>query len=306
MYCNQCGHHNPDGSGFCGGCGMRLATATAASPASTTPEASGFDGEAWRALIGAKGADYYLPRMQAIAAGGSARWHWPALFVTWYWLLYRKQWGLSFLYLLSPYLLIALVAMAGAMLGDSGEVVAAVLAIVAVAAYIFVPPLFANHWYYRKGTKVMAAMRTSTPSREAYLGALAARGGTSSSIPIVVVVFVFIAVIGILAAVAIPAYQDYTKRAKVMEGVMHGRATATAVLEHWRATKGIPPSADGLPGAPGLPATVGKVEIDGTNGAVRVEVKGIGTVRLVPNTDGSIDCSSDDIKPNLLPSACRK
>ena len=42
---------------------------------------------------------------------------------------------------------------------------------------------------------------------------------------------IVVAIIGILAAVALPAYQDYTVRAKVSEMILQGSAGETAVAE---------------------------------------------------------------------------
>ena len=42
---------------------------------------------------------------------------------------------------------------------------------------------------------------------------------------------IVVAIIGILAAVALPAYQDYTTRAKVSEGLVLSSAIKTAISE---------------------------------------------------------------------------
>ncbi|MBI3715100.1 MAG: pilin [Betaproteobacteria bacterium] len=52
---------------------------------------------------------------------------------------------------------------------------------------------------------------------------------------------IVVAIIGILAAVAIPAYQDYTKRANVTEGLGLASATKTAIVEFFN-TKGYMPT----------------------------------------------------------------
>ena len=54
---------------------------------------------------------------------------------------------------------------------------------------------------------------------------------------------IVVAIIGILAAVALPAYQDYTVRAKVSEIILAGSSGKTAVAEAVQANGGFPPTA---------------------------------------------------------------
>jgi len=51
---------------------------------------------------------------------------------------------------------------------------------------------------------------------------------------------IVVAIIGILAAVAIPAYQDYTVRAKVTEGLSLASAGKTAVSEYFASRGELP------------------------------------------------------------------
>lgn len=55
---------------------------------------------------------------------------------------------------------------------------------------------------------------------------------------------IVVAIIGILAAVALPAYQDYTKRAKMSEVVLAGSACRTTITEVYQSGSSTP-TADG-------------------------------------------------------------
>ncbi len=67
---------------------------------------------------------------------------------------------------------------------------------------------------------------------------------------------IVIAIIGILAAIAIPAYQNYTVRAQVTEGLNLGDGWKTAVAEYY-AQNGVFPTTANLTAA-GLVASTGK------------------------------------------------
>lgn len=127
---------------------------------------------------------------------------------------------------------------------------------------------------------------------------------------------VTVAIVGILAAVAIPAYQDYTIRAKVTEGLSLGSAAKVAVSEYYAANKSACESneACSLASANDLSSnTVRRVEV-GQNSAVTIEftVKQIDaqTIVLEPhlNDAGELQwtCTGGSLDAKYRPSSCRK
>ncbi len=51
---------------------------------------------------------------------------------------------------------------------------------------------------------------------------------------------IVVAIIGILAAIALPAYQDYTKRAKMTEVILAASACRTSITEVFQSSSSVP------------------------------------------------------------------
>lgn len=129
---------------------------------------------------------------------------------------------------------------------------------------------------------------------------------------------IVVAIIGILAAVALPAYQDYTKKAKMSEVILAASACRTTITEVVQTSSGSLPSAGGW-GCESTSATskyVAKVETN-SSGGVQVTSQGIGTgadgtVLLIPTIANNLvsewKCgpgNSNGVDAKFLPGSCR-
>ena len=146
-------------------------------------------------------------------------------------------------------------------------------------------------------------------------------GSAVIAIIIVVAAFVVVAIIGILAAVAIPAYQDYTVRAK-MSGVIIAISAAKAPIQSYAAEKGAWPttweqveSVGGANPMRQLPETsrslVEEIRLE-QGGAVVSYIKvhkTQGQIRLAPKLAGDKvewTCTSSPEIRKYVPAACRE
>lgn len=96
---------------------------------------------------------------------------------------------------------------------------------------------------------------------------------------------IVVAIIGILAAFALPSYQDYTKRAKVSEGLALASAAKTAVATN--AAAGVPFSSGYI--SPTATKNVSSIAVDNTTGTVTITYTaalGGKTLLLIPK-DGA-------------------
>ena len=127
---------------------------------------------------------------------------------------------------------------------------------------------------------------------------------------------IVVAIIGILAAIAIPAYQDYTIRAQVSEG-LNLSAGAKAAVTEFTQDRGVFPVDNAEAGVAAAGTITGKYvgQVAVAGGLVTVTYGGdahaliLGdTVLMSPFTNaGSVEwtCSSATIDDRHLPAACR-
>jgi len=100
---------------------------------------------------------------------------------------------------------------------------------------------------------------------------------------------IVVAIIGILAAVALPAYQDYTVRAKVTEGLSLAGSAKAAVAENAANARGL---SSGWT-APSATAAVTSVAVNDGNGTITITYTAAGggvagaTLTLVPTSGGA-------------------
>ena len=130
---------------------------------------------------------------------------------------------------------------------------------------------------------------------------------------------IVVAIIGILAAVALPAYQDYMVRTRVAEGLAMAGAAKLAVSEN--SASGSTDLSSGLV-APTATNNVTSLVTDPTTGQITVTytaAAGAGTLIMVPSsggvalvngtvpTGGSINwnCTGGTTLTKYRPSACR-
>ncbi|ENX7196241.1 pilin [Neisseria gonorrhoeae] len=103
---------------------------------------------------------------------------------------------------------------------------------------------------------------------------------------------IVIAIVGILAAVALPAYQDYTARAQVSEAILLAEGQKSAVTEYYL-NHGIWPEDNTSAGVASSSSIKGKYvkEVEVKNGVV--------------TADGTDGANGTKIETKHLPSTCR-
>jgi type IV pilus assembly protein PilA len=132
---------------------------------------------------------------------------------------------------------------------------------------------------------------------------------------------IVVAIIAILAAIAIPAYQNYLIRGQVTEGAVLATGPKVAIWDFYSDTGRFPPSNEsaGLPDATSITGSYvaqidvadGKVTATfGGNANTAITASGKNTLVLSPWTQGGGSilwtCTPSTVDPKYLPSSCRE
>lgn len=310
MFCPKCGSSNDDTAKLCVSCGHAL-------PAAAIPPEPASDQQYYTAVLGPDSREYYLDHFSRFDDEGktSPTWNWSALLVTLYWLLYRKMRVYAAIYLALPFTLWGLFWVVGAVAGSLVGIVGSLGFFGYAAVVLIVMPMYANALYYRHCRKTIEIVRATTQGTQAQLAELAGKGGTSRAAYIFIWVVNCVAVIGVLAAIAIPAYQDHAARTRMAQALAVGRDAAAYVDAYFDQYRSIPRNLDAADFMLSLPPSVKVVSVDNQTGTIAITMKGgkaiddksLKFVSAITGGDHlSWTCMSDEIRDRYLPQECRR
>ena len=130
---------------------------------------------------------------------------------------------------------------------------------------------------------------------------------------------IVVAIIGILAAVALPAYQDYTVKAKMSEVILAASTCRTGITEIIQTSSSASLPAGGSWGCEVSSASGSRYVVSVATsefGGIEVTTRGFSntaldakTVRLIPTVSGSAitawKCGAGTLAEKYLPGSCR-
>jgi type IV pilus assembly protein PilA len=216
--------------------------AHAAAPAAATPEQQKLAD--YELAIGSN-ASYYLPKFERYDSNESTvSWNWPAFFVTSGWYLYRKMWLWGLLNFFFPFIASLVVGILSALLKLPPTLTGFLMLGTMFAEQILLA-IFANALYWRHINGLIRNVPRSIADKpDRRTRRLERDGGTSIGAALGILFGVGFIGIGMMAAIAIPAYQDYTIRAQVSEGLGLAAAPKAAVAEYYAQKNEWPLDAD--------------------------------------------------------------
>jgi Tfp pilus assembly major pilin PilA len=218
MFCSKCGKEISEGSSFCQHCGGNLSVATVGT--SSQIMTAGLTVDDFATFVG-KNSEKYLPKFAKFNAGGidsfKTTWHWPAFFLSFWWLLYRKLYGWAAIAFFLPFIVVFSLSLTGMAVAGSNAAFYPLVSLVVWAALLSIRfgwAIFANRLYYNHTKKKLHEIKQLHPAPETQKAVITVSGGTGNVAVVLGAVIGSVAVIGILAAIAIPGYLGMQERSR--------------------------------------------------------------------------------------------
>lgn len=270
------------------------------------------DEQYYRAALGPNNQAYFLEKFRRFDQAGSAGLSWPSIgqfFGGAFWFFYRRMPLRGLIYIGWPIALVFLISLVfGSTIKDESTISNIYSVITAIAYWTYYPGRLNAIYYKHIRSKVSSAKSHASdmPSQLEYLNK---HGGTSSVSGWLALIPIFV---GIMAAIALPAYQDYKRRAQVETGYLVGSDAAKKIGDYYAAKKTGPVNLEAA-GFSLLPSnTVKNVAFDSQTGVITIsfidsffDAK---SLLLVPTVaEGKVDwlCTSTGIPADHLPQPCK-
>lgn len=269
----------------------------------------------YRAFIGIVNTDYYLRKFHHFDANRqiAPTWHWPAFFVTFYWLIYRKLWLQAVIYFLMPFILTTVILIISSTLKDFVNTIITLVFFASILSMLFLPPMFANAIYYKHCKKQISELDESCETH-IQLADLAAKGGVSKLAFFLVIMF-NLPIIGYFLKSGYSIYQDHTVSEKVIGALNLALPVQDLVASYYMKTQMLPKNLieAGFSNQP-LPDSVKSINLYNSNKRYAVTITmNIEPIKdkvlyLIPSLDEKQNfvwrCRSAEILENYLPSVC--
>lgn len=139
-------------------------------------------------------------------------------------------------------------------------------------------------------------------------------GGASTAVIVVVAVMVFVAVIGILAAIALPRYQEYTIRARTAQAIQSAEPLRTEVEKYIVKNGRVPESASEVSAEVHTVPNVALIRLE-HDGLIKIEfLANVGqlsgqTIEIAPAIAGgrlTWSCTGGTVAARYRPQQCRQ
>jgi type IV pilus assembly protein PilA len=239
------------------------------------------------------------------------------LFVPLFWMIYRRMYGLAAIYFFAyPFVLTFLLGIVIAVLGEAAGALVFWLVIIGVRVLI---AMFANSAYHWRVRRRIDKMGLDAPSHEALVQRIIGQSSGGAPVVVAIVLVGSVFFIGILAAISIPAYQDYTIRSQISEGLGLAGPIKESVAQSYAASGSWPVQ---LENAVDSGRYVSSIEV--SDGAILIRYGKAANPRISGQTlslhprdaDGAVkwdcgysvgdDVTQTDIDAKYLPRLCRE